>query len=834
MFATLLLACCTPLHLRAADLRADDASLKATTSAKSVTSASPQQEARFARADNSRNGEVLGLSLVEKDAIRIDGYVDESAWLSIPPITAFRIIEPDTLAEGRYATELRLAYNRNGIYVSAVMHQPADTLVRRLTGRDQRDNRDSLSVTLDTSGEGRYGFWFGINLGDSLMDGTVLPERSFSNEWDGPWYGRTQMLDDGWSAELYIPWGTVSMPASADVRRMGIYVSRKVAHLDERWAWPPLPSTQAKFMSALQQVSMQGVQPKQQYSIYPFLASSYDWVDETSDYRVGADVFWRPSSNFQLNATINPDFGNVESDEVVINLTATETFFPEKRLFFLEGQEIFTASPRADTRGRGVGNRGLPYTMVNTRRIGGKPLEPVVPAGVNVPERELVQQTELLGAVNTAGQFGNFRYGVMGAFEDEVKFDVTQGNAPLNLHQAGNDYGVARILYEDNVRGAYRGLGFLTTAVLNQDRGDALVQGMDFHYLTANGGIKIDGQFMSSDVDRIDERGYGGFVDFEFTYAPGVRQRVGLEYFDENIDINDLGFLQRNDEYRVRSSVTLTRADLSWARENQMDIRGFLQKNVSESLFTGGGIFFSNRTDLKNLTRVTTRASFFPSYYDDLNSFGNGSYRIEQRVDASINWSSDSAKPLSVSVGGGYFEDNLGDPGYNGEAKVVWRQSHKFGMEFAVKYRKQDGWLLHQGNDLFATFDSEQWQPSMSVEYYFSARQQLRLSLQWVGIRARENEFFRIPARPDDLIPSAKPSGPGARASYDFAVSQYALQARYRWEIGPLSDVFLVYTRQADLRSALGEAGFNELFDNAWQDPLADIFVFKMRYRFGS
>ena len=242
MFATLLLACCTPLHLRAADLRADDASLKATTSAKSVTSASPQQEARFARADNSRNGEVLGLSLVEKDAIRIDGYVDESAWLSIPPITAFRIIEPDTLAEGRYATELRLAYNRNGIYVSAVMHQPADTLVRRLTGRDQRDNRDSLSVTLDTSGEGRYGFWFGINLGDSLMDGTVLPERSFSNEWDGPWYGRTQMLDDGWSAELYIPWGTVSMPASADVRRMGIYVSRKVAHLDERWAWPPLPS----------------------------------------------------------------------------------------------------------------------------------------------------------------------------------------------------------------------------------------------------------------------------------------------------------------------------------------------------------------------------------------------------------------------------------------------------------------------------------------------------------------------------------------------------------------------------------------------------------------
>jgi len=781
-------------------------------------------------------GERVRLTRIDEAGtpIVIDGFVDEGVWARVPIIDDFAVVQPDTLRPGAYPTNLRIVYSDKGIYVSAVMHQPEGTLVRRLSGRDVRDNRDSINITIDTSGEGRYGFWFGINLGDSLMDGTVLPERVFSSDWDGPWYGRSQKIPQGWSAEMFVPWGIVSMPAAAQVRSMGVYVSRRVAHLDERWAWPALPSTQAKFMSSLNQIEMEGVQPRQQYSIYPFVATAFDWVDDRPRYRAGADLFWRPSSNFQFNATINPDFGNVESDEVVINLTATETFFPEKRLFFLEGQEIFVASPRANTRGGGVGNRGLPYTMVNTRRIGGTPRAPLVGSDVDVPQRELVQPTELMGAVKTTGQIGRIRYGVMAAFEEEVKFDVIDSSGPRNLRQAGNDYGVARILYEDNHRGAYRAFGFLSTAVLNSERGDALVQGVDGHYLSAGGGIKVDGQYMTSDVDGIAKRGYGGFVDFEFTYRQGLVQRLGLEYFDENIDINDLGFLQRNDAYRLRSSLIWTTSDISWARENQFDVRGFLQKNVSESLFTGGGIFFSNRVSLKNLSQITARLNYFASSYDDLNSFGNGSYRIEGRLIAGLSWKSDTTKEWGFEFNARYQEDNLGDPGYAIKTVLNWRPSDQFGVELAVERVEQDGWLLHQQDNLFATFEATRWIPSFSIEYYISARQQLRLSLQWVGIKAQEKDFFLVPSSPDDLIPTAKPVGEGFRNSYDFSVSQYSLQARYRWEIAPLSDVFLVYTRQASLGAALGDAGFSDIFDNAWENPLADVFVFKIRYRFGS
>lgn len=782
-------------------------------------------------------GETNAITLirVDKNEIKIDGHLDEAVWQSIPAVDEFIGVEPDTGEPGQYSTRLRIAYNESGLFVSGEMDQPVETLVKRLTGRDVRDNRDSLSVTIDTSGEGRYGYWFGINLGDSLMDGTVLPERLFLSDWDGPWIGRTQTTAQGWSAEFFIPWGMVSMPAVDGTREMGVYVSRKVAHLDERWAWPALPPTQPKFMTALNSLEMEDVQPRQQYSIYPFVSSAYDWVEEAVEYRAGADILWRPSSNFQLNATLNPDFGNVESDDVIINLSATETFFPEKRLFFLEGQEIFTASPRADTRTQDVGQRGSPYTMVNTRRIGGKPLAPLVGADVDVPQRERIQQTELIGAVRTTGQAGNFRYGFMGAFEEDVKFDVTQAAVPSRIEQAGNDYGIARLLYENNASsGAYRAIGVLSTAVLNPERGDALVQGLDWHYLNSSGKIKIDGQLMSSDLDRTDKRGYGGFLDFELYYADGIRQRIGLEYFDEHIDINDLGFLERNDAYSIRSSFTWTRSNLSWARENQFDLRGSVRKNISESLKLSQGVLLSNRVRLNDLSELTLRLTYSGASYDDLNSFGNGTYLVEPTASAAVKWQTDTTKPLSLKVGGGYEEDKLGDPGYTGDIGLVWRLGHQYAVEFAVSYKDQEAWLLHQEDDLFATFEAEQWLPSLSLEYYINARQQLRLALQWVGIRAEENEFFQIPAEPDNLIPIAKPTGPGYRDSYDFSVSQYSLQARYRWEIAPLSDLFLVYTRQANLRTALGEAGFNDIFDTAWQDPLADLFVVKLRYRFGS
>lgn len=772
------------------------------------------------------DGSTLVLERHEDAGVKIDGHLDEAVWAGLDAFDEFLLIEPDTLESPAHATRVRIFYDQTGLYFGIDMVQPEESLIARLSGRDARGiNRDSINITLDTSGEGRYGYWFGVALGDSLMDGTLLPERQFSNDWDGAWRGASQARENGWSGEIHIPWGTVAMPKVAGTRRFGLFMSRKVAYLDQRWGWPALPSTVPKFISVLQSLELQGVNPRQQFSVYPFTAVTDDRFDGRMRYRSGADFFWRPSTNFQLTATVNPDFGAVESDDVVINLTATETFFPEKRLFFLEGQEIFVTSPRADTRGSGVGNQGAPTTLINTRRIGGQPLEPVLGAGYSVSDRELAQPVPLIGAVKLTGQAGRFRYGFLSAFEDDFKFDAELNGDPIHVKGHPTDYGVARVLYEDSPGGAYRAIGLISTAAMNEQR-DAMTHGIDAHYLTDNGKLKVDGQFYMSDIED-EQTGFGGFVDFEYTFRQGVVQGLGIEYIDEHADLNDLGFLQRQDNFRIRSRHTRVNSDLSFARDNEFDIRGFVQKNRDDD-FTGGGIFVSNRMTLNNLSTLTARFSFFPEHYDDLNSFGNGTYRIEERMFGGIGWGSDSSQKFRYGFGFGYMNEDLGGDTWEGRISVTWRPSDRFALEANIRYMNRDGWLLHQEEQNFTTFQAEQWMPRVSADYFISAKQQLRFSLQWVGIKAREDEFFLVPDQPGDLIQVSKPEG----RPDSFSLSDMTLQFRYRWEIAPLSDVFLVYTRIVDQGSAL--KSFSETFSDGYDNPVGDLLVFKIRYRFGS
>ena len=267
-----------------------------------------------------------------------------------------------------------------------------------------------------------------------------------------------------------------------------------------------------------------------------------------------------------MTATLNPDFGNVESDQVIVNLTAFETFFPEKRLFFQEGQDIFATTPRADAPFRYRGG-SVPTTLVNTRRIGGRPRPPEATADVDVPDRELGKPTELLGAVKATGEAGSFRYGVLAAFEDDVKFDA----GSRNLHQSGSDYGAVRALYDRTASdGVYRGLGWISTAVVHPSR-EAYVHGLDFHYQSAEGRWAVDGQLLHSDISDDDPdapqgRGFGGFVDTVYSPRQGIHYTLGLHSYDDKLDINDLGFLERNDATRVELRMNWRGTGIPWVR----------------------------------------------------------------------------------------------------------------------------------------------------------------------------------------------------------------------------------------------------------------------------
>jgi hypothetical protein len=191
---------------------------------------------------------------------------------------------------------------------------------------------------------------------------------------------------------------------------------------------------------------------------------------------------------------------------------------------------------------------------------------------------------------------------------------------------------------------------------------------------------------------------------------------------------------------------------------------------------------------------------------------------------------SNTTKPLSFAVGVGYFEEDLGSDSYRYEASMNWRPLDGLNLSAGIQYYDRNGWLLHQEDQNMTTFSADGLQPNITAEYFLSAKQQFRVSVQWVGIEAREQGFYKIPALPGRLMPVVKPDD----TADSFAISDLVFQARYRWEIAPLSDLFIVYVKASDIARPLGQDNYSDLLDRAWAEPIADQLVMKLRYRFGS
>ena len=799
--------------------------------------------ARVVNANSLLNGqsEIMRIARVEDADIKIDGRVDEPIWSEIPAFDRMKVINPDTLEKSRYSTKIRIFSDKKGLYVSADMEQPEDTLVERLTTRDESVNSDTLYVMIDTSGEGLYGYNFGLSLGGSKQDGKIAPERVMSFEWDAPWIGETAVTDSGWSAEMFLPWSAMSMPGAEGDRRIGLLTGRKVAHLDELWGWPELPFSKPRFISGFSPASLEGVNPRQQWEVYPYVSATSDEISNEADGRGGIDVAWRPSSNLQLTATVNPDFGSVESDDVVVNLTAYETFFPEKRLFFLEGNEVFVTTPRSVTemssgpRGSGGRKSPSPYrmeptTLLNTRRIGGSAKQVVVPEGITVSGVEQSKPSELIGAVKAVGQSGGLRYGLLTAFEKEAELvgtDEVTGEE-VAISEDGRDFGVARVLYERVSGGGRTSFGYMGTLASNP-LDEAVVHGVDTHWLSKSGKFSWDTQFISSDVD--DEVGYGLFTDLNISPRQGSTHTIKVDALDDRLDISDLGFLRRNDLYSVSYMYNQLKSQGIRPRLRNRSLGFFaMSAHNGDGFTTQSYIGVWNGFLFRDNSELDFSLEYVPSRYDDRNSRGNGAYRLSGGHYLRAAYGTSTANKFSTSIqlvataccgSDEYFAADIG---------FTYRPVDRFAFDFDIAFQKEENWLVHMGDRNITAFNSFALLPSLSMDYFISAKQQLRLKLQWVGLDADESQYWLVPQTPGRLLSRTKMD---LDPKDDFTVSQMTVQLRYRWEIAPLSDLFIVYTRGANLPNR-SDRDFDYLFRDALNEPIIDVFTMKLRYRFGS
>ena len=755
--------------------------------------------------------------------ITIDGFIDEDVWKDLPVIDGMKVIDPDTLADTPYETHVRFFYTERGIYLSAMNFQPQETLMARMTSRDVRLERDGFVVAIDASGEGLYGFYLRINLGNSLTDATILPERTFNFQWDGPWLARTQALENGWSAEYYIPWSMMPLPQVDDDRKIGIYLERQVGHLQgEAWANPPLPGTVNQFLSAFEKYELKDIEPRRQLTYYPFASGIYDGVRDESTYKVGTEIFWRPTSNSLLSASLNPDFGNVESDDVVVNLTAFEVFFPERRVFFLEGQDVFNTSPRTS----GRGGPGGPISLLNTRRIGGAAIHDV-PDEVNVVPTDLSQPSELLGAVKLTGQSGNWRYGTLLASETESQIAGTlDDGTQVTLNAVGRDFSIARLLYEDTSSGGRRAIGWMGTN-LSHPTIDATAHAVDMHYFSADNRFVIDTQIMHSNVDG--KTGNGFLGDVAFRPRRGLQHGLRATYIDDTLDINELGFLTRNDQMNLDYNMFNIESDVPGLRQRTTSLF------ISNQWNTDGepvrlGLFLNRGYNTINNNTYDVSLRYFPERIDDRLGRGTGDFKVEGRYGLNLGFRTNPADKLAFNFDLNLDQDELGPARTGASARFTWRPNDRFSSDLRLDYTDREALLVHKGSGSYTSFESHQWAPRLEMNYFLNAWQQLRFTLQWTALKAFEDRFWQVDSQNLDFL---QPVAKSDDDSDNFTISRLTFQARYRWEIAPLSDLFVVYTRGSNLPTDSFET-FQDLLVQSWTDTIVDTLAIKLRYRFGS
>jgi len=338
----------------------------------------------------------------------IDGDLSDPAWRRAVPTTGFTQRYPDTGEPASFQTEVLVLHDDENLYIGAVCHDPEpDKIVDRVTRRDRWVESDWFEVHIDSRHDHRTGFWFTVNAGNLQMDGTIYDEHMFSADWDGVWESAAKITGEGWTAEMRIPLKLLRFSAGPDVR-FGINYLRGISRMRQTTLWQFIHPKSGKWVSRFGLLAGLDLRVRPvQLEVIPYVAGRPD-IGSGANVRpfdAGVDARVGLGSNFMLTLTGNPDFGQVEVDQVVLNLSTLETYYPEKRPFFLEDRSLFE-TPGAG----GYGTAQLFYT----RRIGRAPRSPDI-----ADDEELVRAARLpsiYGAFKLAGQTsGGFSLGLLQA-----------------------------------------------------------------------------------------------------------------------------------------------------------------------------------------------------------------------------------------------------------------------------------------------------------------------------------------------------------------------------------------------------------------------------------
>jgi hypothetical protein len=838
----------------------------------------------------------------------INGVLDEEVWQTGKWADGFTQNQPYSGKPETQKTEFKILFDDNNLYVAIKAFDTApDSIVNRLTRRDEADG-DLVGIILDSFHDLRTGFLFGVSSAGVKYDQMFTGDgQNQDASWDPNWWVKTSLNKEGWIAEMKIPFSQVRFDkTSGEV--WGIDVARILYRKNEQCFWQHIPREAPGLVHLFGELKgLDKIKPRKIFDVTPYSVAkteSFKSVPENpfqstgklSKLNGGIDAKIGVTNNMTMDLTINPDFGQVEADPSVVNLSAYETFFSEKRPFFIEGNNITNF-------GLGIGDGGVGNdNLFYSRRIGRQPQGyPDMKDGwyADIPTR-----TNILGAAKLTGKTKDgLSIGIVEAMTDQemAVIDTIGGRKKATVEPLTN-YFVGRIQKDiKNGNTIIGGIFTSTNRELDADVRDILHKsaytgGVDFTQYFKNkswmfnmntalslveGSKKaiLNTQESSTHYFQRPDKNYA-ILDTNRTSLGGAGGRVQIMKLNGHwnfmgaalwktpgFETNDLGYMRVTDQILY----------VLWAGYNQFNPKGFYKSfNINSDFFSinnfgdnwiGGGYEWNANINFKNFWNLWTGGSLNTESLSTDMLRGGPMMKLPGSVNPRIGISTDSRKKLvfSVSANGSKGFRNSSDNFYAG-VDISYKPTNYLVLTISPAYNKSYSdlqYVTQTGfNDkdryIFASIN----QKTISTSFRLNLNLSPNLTFQYWGQpfvatgKYYNHKFITLPMA-DTYRERFWTYTPGqisfdgdhynvdenidGKTDYtigknDFNVKQFLSNFVVRWEYNPGSTVFLVWCQTRSYFTDSGQMDFfnniGDLFDKGINTP-HNVFLIKFSYRFG-
>jgi len=791
--------------------------------------------------------------------ITVDGILDDDAWGRAETGWGFRQADPRRGGEATVPTTFKVAYDADAIYLAvACWEEDVANIASYLSRRDDIQASDLVSIYLDPYHDRTTGYNFRINPDGVQQDAYLYDNGSRDESWNAVWESAVHHSPTGWFCELRIPFAAIRFQPDDEEMTWGLQVYRWMHGRGEDTGWVIWDRDQNGFVSRWGKLTgLRGIENPRQLQILPYVVTRHtdpaaEGADDTWQgfQNFGADFKYGVTSNLTLNATFQPDFGQVEADPATLNLSPFETYYSEKRPFFVEGARFFQHPD---------------FRMFYSRRI-----------GTGDPNSRIRAAAKLTGKLG-----GDFSLAVLGATTDVAR--PGRVHNPMSEGTRRAHYGLVRV-GKEFAEGNHN-INLMGTSVLRDEatfagidytgfQGERLLRngysgGMDFEMNFDDRMYRVRGSMVGTLVKpfantldptqrREDRYGTGGRLEMRKTSGTWRASLAG-RYENDRFDPNDMGYISAPDEKIVaawggyfynadgkESLFNSANVDLeisqSWiyAGGAGFDIdTGEEVWRHGPGIQRSGGIGVSASMQSRGFHQAWIYLGRYRQGFDKHATRGYGTWPDHQRgpliltpgyTGFAVGGTTDWRRPLSLDA---EFHHDIGDEGeryYATSAELTWNQSQHFNHSIGLGWSHSaaaDQWLYNIANDgsqpgvtgiggvdyVFAKLDRHTWDLTLRSNILFDKDRSLQIYLQPFLTYGdyRDASWLASPASYH-----LRPYGDDA-SRYDFAYGAVNLNVVYRWEYRPGSTLFLVWThtknRYEERATSADPAGWSHDFN---------------------